>query len=66
MGLDRHVETGAPNDPQEGMAWMMSEQGKSFSRQSSDAWRDANISGGADPKAAKAQADQTTAAYTGG
>ena len=65
MGLDRHVETGAANDPQEGMAWMMSEEGKSFSRQSSDAWRDANIAGGADPETARAAADRTTAAYTG-
>ena len=65
MGLDRHVETGAANDPQEGMAWMMSEEGKSFSRRSSEAWRDADIAGGADPAAAKAAADRTTAAYTG-
>ena len=65
MGLGRHLETGAPNDPKEGMAWMMSEEGKSFSRQSSDAWRAANIARGADSEAAKAQADRTTAAYTG-
>lgn len=65
MGLGRHIETGAPNDPKEGMAWMMSEEGKTFSRQSSGAWRDANIAGGADPAEAAAAADRTTAAYTG-
>ena len=65
MGLRRHIETGAPNDPEEGMAWMMSEEGKDFSRRSSDAWREANIRGGADPTEAKVAADRTTAAYTG-
>jgi uncharacterized protein YndB with AHSA1/START domain len=65
MGLDRHVATGLPNDPAEGMAWMMSDEGKSFSRQSSDAWGAASVASGEDPAVAKAAAEQTTAAYTG-
>jgi uncharacterized protein YndB with AHSA1/START domain len=64
-GLDRHLVTGLANDSAEGMAWMMSDEGKSFSRQSSDAWAAASIAGGEDPAVAKAAAEQTTAAYTG-
>jgi uncharacterized protein YndB with AHSA1/START domain len=66
MGLDRHIESGGGQIAADGMAWMMSDEGKSFMRQCSEEWRRAAIAGGADPDAAKAAADQTTAAYTGG
>jgi len=65
LGLGKHVETGSAKVAEEGMTWMMSEDGKSFVRQSSDLWRVAAIAGGADPDAAKAAADRTTAAFTG-
>lgn len=65
LGLGKHVETGSATVAEEGMQWMMSEDGKSFVRQSSDLWRLAAIAGGADPEAAKAAADRTTAAFTG-
>ena len=65
LGLGKHVETGSAKVAEEGMKWMMSEDGKSFVRQSSDLWRVAAIAGGADPDAAKAAADRTTAAFTG-
>jgi uncharacterized protein YndB with AHSA1/START domain len=65
MGLDRHIESGAGTIAADGMAWMMSDEGKSFMAQCSEAWREAAIAGGADPEAAKAAADRTTAAYTG-
>jgi uncharacterized protein YndB with AHSA1/START domain len=64
-GLDRHLESGASVNPEEGMAWMMSDEGKAFMRQSSDAWCAADIAGGAEPNGAKAAAVQTIAAYTG-
>ena len=47
------------------MAWMMSEEGKAFSRSVQRRVARADIAAGADPAAAKAAADQTTAAYTG-
>jgi len=65
VGLSQHIETRAPKIPEEGMAWMMSDEGKSFVRQSSESWCLASIAGGTDPAAAQAAADRTTAAYTG-
>lgn len=65
LGLGQHVETGSTTVSKEGMQWMMSEDGKSFVRQSSDLWRVAAIAGGTAPEEAKAQADRTTAAFTG-
>lgn len=65
MGLGRHLETGAPNSPEAGMAWMATDEGKSFMRRSSEDWCRASIAGGTDEAAAKAAAQRTTAAYTG-
>jgi uncharacterized protein YndB with AHSA1/START domain len=65
LGLSKHLETGSAKVAEEGMKWMMSDDGKSFVRQSSDRWRLADIAGGADPETAKAAADRTTVAYTG-
>lgn len=65
VGLTLHIETGAPKITEAGMAWMMSDEGKSFVGQSSEAWCRASIAAGTDPAAAKAAADRTTAAYTG-
>ena len=44
---------------------MMSENGKSFVRGSSDAWGRANVAAGTDEATAAAAVAQTTAAYTG-
>jgi len=65
LGLATHLETGSDTVAAEGMAWMMSDEGKAFVRQSSEAWGRAAIAGGDDPDEARAAADQTTAAYTG-
>ena len=64
VGLTQHID-GAMANPEAGMAWMMSENGKSFIRGSSNAWRLADISSGEDADVADAAASQTTAAYTG-
>jgi uncharacterized protein YndB with AHSA1/START domain len=64
VGLTQHID-GALANPEAGMAWMMSDNGKAFIRQSSDAWRLADIAAGEDAEIAKAAASQTTAAYTG-
>ena len=64
-GLRLHVDSGRPVDPEAFMAWSASDDGRRFMTGSSDGWCEANVTGGADPGAARAQADRTTAAYTG-
>lgn len=64
-GLDLHLTTGATVNPEEAMTWMMSAEGKSFYRQSSEAWGRADIACGAEPAAATAAAARTAAFYTG-
>lgn len=65
MGLDRYLASGKDNDPQAAMAWMTSENGKSFYRASSEEWRKAAIAGGEGEADANARAARTTSAYTG-
>ena len=65
IGLTLHLASGQPVDPAEVAAWSASDAGKQFMTLSSEGWRDASIAGGADPAAARAAADRTTAAYTG-
>lgn len=50
--------------PEEGMAWMLSDEGKQFSRLSADAWAQAHEADGADPETAARAADATYAMYT--
>ena len=64
-GLGWHLATRQSADPAEAMAWLGSEEGKSFVRRSSDDWCRASIAGGTDASAATAAAARTTAAYTG-
>jgi uncharacterized protein YndB with AHSA1/START domain len=66
LGLDTHLASGETVDPDEGAAWVASEQGKAFISLSSARWCDAAIESGADPVEARAAAERTTAAYTGG
>ncbi len=67
LGLGRHLENpGAAGGPVEGMAWAMTDEGKSFYRACSDSWCAASIASGTPPDAAKAAAARTTAFYTGG
>jgi uncharacterized protein YndB with AHSA1/START domain len=65
MGLDRHLATGAANDPQAFMAWVGSSEGKDFVTRSSNDWCRASIDSGTEENAAKAAAQRTTAFYTG-
>jgi uncharacterized protein YndB with AHSA1/START domain len=65
MGLALHLSSGgAPVNPQEAMAWMMSPDGIRFMTASSEAWYEANVAGGTPEDVARAAADKTTAAYT--
>ena len=65
LGLDQLFATNASVSPKEAAAWVATVEGKSFMRQSSDAWCAASIAAGTDPGAARAAAARTTAAYTG-
>lgn len=66
IGLDRHLETGAPVDRAEFEAWSISDEGKAFAKASSEDWGRASVAFGTDEAAAHAAADRTTAFYTGG
>jgi uncharacterized protein YndB with AHSA1/START domain len=50
--------------PEEGLAWMMSPDGKEFMRLSSDAWIEADIADGTEPAKARRLGDAVFAAYT--
>jgi len=65
LGLDRHVAGDRTLDPMTAMAWLVSDEGKAFVRESSDAWGIASIANGTDAVSAKAAAERTRAAYTG-
>ncbi|MET8150954.1 SRPBCC family protein [Actinoplanes sp. NPDC049668] len=65
-GLNMHLTDPATAlDPKDGMAWMLSDEGKLFSRLSSDAWAEVAIADGTDPVVARERADRCYAAYTG-
>lgn len=65
LGLAQHLTTGEvrPDNSQE---WLASEEGIAFMRGSADRWAVAHVGMGAEPEIARAAADTTFAAYTGG
>lgn len=65
MGLGIHLATQASVDHQAAHAWMASEEGRAFMRDSAQAWVAAHIEGGENPEIARAMGDRTLAAYTG-
>jgi uncharacterized protein YndB with AHSA1/START domain len=66
LGLHLHLGGQATVDPAAVAAWSASDDGRRFVVLSSERWRDASIAAGTDPDEARAAADRTTAAYTGG
>lgn len=64
-GLSLHLATGETLAAAEFQAWALSDEGKAFTRGCSEDWRRASVAGGADPAAAQASADNTTAFYLG-
>jgi len=67
LGLAKHLdEPDAPRDMAAAMAWLATDEGKEFLRLSSDAWAEADIADGTDPQRARALAENTYKAYTGG
>ena len=64
LGLALHLSSGgAP--AQDGEEWAMSDEGREFTRQSGEAWREAHIASGADESVARECAARTIDAYTG-
>lgn len=65
MGLAEHISGKPALEPKDAMTWMMSDEGKLYSRSSSEGWRLASIANGTPEAAANDAAARTTAAYTG-
>jgi uncharacterized protein YndB with AHSA1/START domain len=65
LGLTRHLVTGAAVDPEAGVAFPASEEGRRFIEQSSRGWGEAAIAAGENPGDAIAAAERTFAFYTG-
>lgn len=63
-GLYLHTTTGESVDAEAAMAWFMSPEGMAFLTASSEAWRDADVAGGADPEVATAAAQRCLKAFT--
>ncbi len=65
VGMGLHLESGEALDQEESHAWMASEAGKTFIRESARAWGEAHIESGESAEVANAMAEQTAKAYTG-
>jgi uncharacterized protein YndB with AHSA1/START domain len=65
LGLTKHLDTGAAVDPEAGMAFPASEEGRRFVEESSRGWCEAAIAAGADAAEASAAAKRTFAFFTG-
>lgn len=64
LGLAGHFGAAPAVAPEDGMAWMTSEDGRRFMAASGERWHDADVASGSDPATARGQADRTVAAYT--
>ncbi len=65
VGLTIHLSTGQAVDPSFGQQWMASDDGRRFTKESGEAWYEANIASGADPEWARSAADRCISAYLG-
>lgn len=65
MGLGEHLTDKPALVPADGVAWQGSDEGKAFSRGSSEGWRLASIASGTPEQAATDAANRTSAFYTG-
>ena len=62
LGLALHLRGGSVEDKE---AWQLSDEGKQFSRLSSESWGEANRAAGADAETVARNVANTTAFYTG-
>jgi uncharacterized protein YndB with AHSA1/START domain len=65
IGLGGHLGDGAAVKPEDGMAWVVSAEGREFIGLSSEAWGQASVDAGTPEDQARAAAGRTTAFYTG-
>lgn len=65
LGLGLHLDSGEAIDQAESLAWMASDAGKAFIRDSAERWRAAHVAAGEGPDEAGAMAGRTAAFYTG-
>lgn len=66
LGLGMHLDSGGQAiDLEASNAWMSSDEGKSFMRQSAEAWGSAHTAAGESADVAGAMADRTAKAYAG-
>jgi uncharacterized protein YndB with AHSA1/START domain len=64
MGLGEHIESGAPVDKEEALAFPTSPEGTEFVQRAATDWADAAIGDGDKPDAAREAADRTVGFYT--
>ena len=65
MGLSLHLGGAERLDAEAVQAWQLSDDGREFTRRSSEGWAEASIAFGTDPDEAHAAAARTTGFYTG-
>ena len=66
LGLALHIGSAVDGPtPEEGAAWMISEEGKAFTHASAKEWARAHVADGADPEVAARAAAATAAMYAG-
>ena len=65
LALEEHFSETPSVDAESSEEWTVSEAGRAFVEQSSEAWGLASIAGGTEPSAARAAAKRITAFYTG-
>jgi uncharacterized protein YndB with AHSA1/START domain len=65
LGLDRHIDSGAPVDPSEAAAFAASPDGAELIRVAAASWAEAAIADGDEPAMARQAAARTLAFYTG-
>jgi uncharacterized protein YndB with AHSA1/START domain len=64
MGLTLHIGGAERLDPEAVQAWQASDEGRRFTRLSSEGWAEASIAFGTDAAEAQAAAERTTGFYT--
>ena len=63
IGLVTHLRSGDVVDRESAMAWMTSDEGRSFVAQSSEGWREASVADGTPETAATVAAERVSAFY---
>ena len=66
VGLGWHLDSGEAVDPEVGMGYPLTSEGRAFVAAAASGWADAAVADGDDPVAASEAAERTTAFYTTG